>query len=168
MGTRQELIEEYKQMGFDPEDIDEEMTLDDIRGLIFQKENLKQEELKEPDWRDRLSPEDSKFVTQLEGWGYREDTIKDIIAVGFDQEEYHEDMNLIIKQNNEAKLRHGLDHLVEPLLPTREVILDLYSNGILDDWLNLSDEVNPNNKPNKRFEHFVTDKNNRIPKERWF
>ena len=67
-------------------------------------------------------------------------------------------MNLIIKKSNEAKLRHGLDHLVEPLLPTKEDILDMYSNNILEEWLNLAPyEDNPHHKPNKRFEHLAQD-----------
>jgi hypothetical protein len=161
MGTREELLKECKELGITF--VDDSFSISEIRQAI---ENKKKEIAKDKargtsddSWRKEVDPDQRVFVGMLESRGFDDGGIKKWLSLSASiksQEELHQALNGDIRARNACRERHGLRKM-QHLMPLREDIIDLYSHGLIDEWLNETDPENPEHRPNLPFEAYANE-----------
>jgi len=161
MGKREELLEECKKLGITF--VDDSFSTSEIRQAI---ENKKKEIAEDKprstlndSWRKDVDPDQQAFVRMLESRGFDNQGIKKWLSLSASiksQEELHQALNGDIRARNTCRERHGLSKK-QHLMPLREDIIDLYSHGLIDEWLNETDLQNPEHKRNLPFEAYANE-----------
>jgi len=161
MGKREELLEECKELGITF--VDDSFSNSEIRQAI---ENKKKEIAEDKprstlsdNWRKDVDPDQQGFVRMLESRGFDNEGIKKWLSLSASiksQEELHQALNGDIRTRNACRERHGL-RKKQHLMPLREDIIDLYSHGLIHEWLDETDPRNPEYKPNLPFEAYANE-----------
>jgi hypothetical protein len=108
-------------------------------------------------WKEGVAPEQEELLKMLESRGLDAETIKKWLSFSTSvgsQEELHQAINEDLRSRNACRQRHGLTKL-ESLMPLRKNIIDLYSHGLIDEWLHEPDPQDPEYKPNLPFQGYA-------------
>ena len=161
MGKREELLEECKELGITF--VDDSFSNSEIRQAI---ENKKKEMAEDKprstlsdSWRKDVDPDQQALVRMLESRGFDDRGIKKWLSLSASiksEEELHQAVNGDIRARNACRERHAL-RKKQHLMPLREDIIDLYSHGLIDEWLNETDPLDPEHRPNLPFEAYANE-----------
>ena len=161
MGKREELLEECKELGITF--VDDSFSNSEIRQAIENKKKEIAEDktrgTSDDSWRKDVDPDQQGFVRMLESRGFDNEGIKKWLSLSASiksQEELHQALNGDIRTRNACRERHGL-RKKQHLMPLREDIIDLYSHGLIHEWLDETDPRNPEYKPNLPFEAYANE-----------
>ena len=159
MAKREELLIECKELGITF--VDDSFSLNEIREAIEnKKKKMAQAEKKrqsDDTWKEDVAPEQDELLKMLESRGLDDEGIKKWLSFSTSvssQEELHQAINEELRSRNTCRERNGLTK-VENLMPLRKNIIDLYSHGLIDEWLNETDPQDPEYKPNLPFEGYA-------------
>lgn len=161
MGKREELLKECKELGITF--VDDSFSIIEIRQAIEnKKKEIAEDTIKStPDdsWKEGVDSDQQVFARMLESRGFDDEGIKKWLSLSASinsQGELHQAVNGDIRARNACRERHGLKKM-QHLMPLREDIIDLYSHGLIDEWLDETDPQNPDYKPNLPFEAFAVE-----------
>jgi hypothetical protein len=159
MGKREELLKECKELGITF--VDDSFSIIEIRQAIENKnkEIAEDKASSTPDdsWKEGVDPDQQVLARMLESRGFDDEGIKKWLSLSASinsQEELIQAVNGDIRARNGCRERHGLKKM-QHLMPLREDIIDLYSHGLIDEWLNETDPQIPEYKPNLPFEAYA-------------
>jgi hypothetical protein len=159
MAKREELLKECKELGITF--VDDSFSLNEIREAIENKKKKMAEAEKKRQtadtWKEGVAPEQDELLKMLESRGLDDEGIKKWLSFSTSvgsQEELHQAINEHLRSRNACRQRNGLTK-VENLMPLRKNIIDLYSHGLIDEWLHESDPQDPEYKPNLPFEGYA-------------
>ncbi len=160
MGKREELLEECRELGITF--VDDSFSLNEIRQAIEnKKKEIAEAEKKRQSaetWKEAVAPEQEELLKMLESRGLDPERIRKWLSYSTSagsQEELHHAINEDIRPRNACRERHGLSKF-EKLMPLRRDIVDLYSHGLMDEWLNEPDVQDPEYKANLAFEGYAS------------
>jgi hypothetical protein len=161
MGKREDLLKECKELGITF--VDDSFSNSEIRQVIDNKKKEiaedKSRATSDDSWRKEVDPDQRAFVRMLESRGFDDGGIKKWLPLSASiksQEELHQALNGDIRARNACRERHSL-RKKQHLMPLREDIIDLYSHGLIDEWLNETDPENPEHKANIPFEAYANE-----------
>jgi hypothetical protein len=159
MTKREKLLKECKDLNITF--VDDSFSLAEIQEAIENKKMKIAAARKNQQALDKLKedldPQQKELAEIYESRGYDAATIKKRVSSPISaasQEEMHKTINADIRARNACRERHGLRKM-ERLMPVRESVIDLYSHGLIDEWLKDPDPYDPQSKPNLRFEEYV-------------
>ena len=161
MGKREELLKECKELGITF--MDDSFSISEIRQAIENKKKEIAEDktrgTSDDSWRKDVDPDQQVFATMLESRGFDAGGIKKWLSLSASkksEEELHQALNADIRARNACRERHGL-RKKQHLMPLREDIIDLYSHGLIDEWLGETDPQKPEYRPNLPFEAYANE-----------
>jgi uncharacterized membrane-anchored protein YjiN (DUF445 family) len=160
MGKREELLKECRELGITF--VDDSFSLNEIREAIENKKKeiaaAEKKRQSTETWKEAVAPEQEELLQMLESRGLDPERIQKWLSYSTSagsQEELHHAINEDIRARNACRERHGLSKR-EKLMPLRRDIVDLYSHGLMDEWLNEPKLHDPNYKVNFPFERYAS------------
>ena len=161
MGKREELLKECKELGITF--VDDSFSIIEIRQAIDNKKKEiaedKAKSTSDDSWREAVDSDQQVFAAMLESRGFDDEGIKKWLSLSASidsQEELHQAVNGDIRARNACRERHGLKK-IQRLMPLREDIIDLYSHGLIDEWLKESEPQEHDYKPNLPFQAYANE-----------
>ena len=159
MSKREKLLKECKDLNITF--VDDSFSLAEIQEAIENKKRemaaAKKNQQAMDKMKEELDPKQKELAEIYQSRGYDAATIKKRVSSPISaasQEEMHKAINVDIRARNACRERHGLRKM-ERMMPVRESIIDLYSHGLIDEWLKDPDSHDPESKPNLRFEAYA-------------